>query len=1282
MIITNRFAVSFLLWLENDLFLTVHVSTASGTPDSVYHLITRKGQDLACQKLTDPVDPFGSEKVPHHTATRLKDFPPNLQDLLIFSSTATPDIGLVSRSKEPLSDDGVANVFTTTELLDDSKRATLPMGTGENMMESPSPVGTALDLSAKEPVYKPIPSDEMEKSPGPIPGYWVLNDEGVLSAWWIIYTESIRGGTTYPGMAALESNAVPSAPAPAPAAQPAQATQPSPFGAPSGPSFGTPSALGGPSAFGSASALGAKSSPWGSQATGGAAFGSSSFGSGPASTTPKFGEPSAFGGPSSFGQSSTLGQKGSPWGSGATGAAASKPAFGQSGFAAAATGSSGAFGSTSSGTNPSGGFASFANKGGFASLGSENNTSNSIFASKPSVDESMETEASTSFPAPTSKPATAANPFASTTPFKLTSSFQPDPNAKDSNVSPVDSKDSHSLFGSGFASALGGGTGSTKTTGFGSFGTQSTTPTTTPAPSRFLSQAPTTTQPGGIFGLPAKSSGDLFKKSPFGSTEVKTEAETPKPFKDSPNVPLPPESTSKASYPIGESSSSSAYSAADSPDTRKTPSDAPLPSDENLPPPPESPVDDAPLPPDPTTNKKVYDVKFPALPGADKPKPTPVDDAPLPPDPTTNKAIYATKFPPLPGADKPAEKSSSLFGGPKSSTYGSIFGGQNPEQKSASLFGAQKPEQRSTSLFSSQAAPTRGSIFDVGQKDIPKPVTGFKFPTDLPSVTDSDDEEEDGEEVDDEDEDDEGSDGAEDESEGSGVDVAKDLSPPSAAKDKTTPSITPGSSFGLGGSFSTISKPEPERRSLFGELGRSVPAFPQPNPLSPRSPSPVRNPMPSRVAGDHSRSFTAPGMASQILGATRRPQSRGGPITGKEAHVEDPRIEQQRRARAKKEAEETQLLVDEEDEIRQKLLNAPVEPTLQLDEFIAHAGPLPLADDNIPAQVEAVYRDINSMIDTLGLNARALTNFIHGHAVAFRHEHRDQDDLSNPDDWTIGELEDLRFIISEDLANELAHARVVDVEAKIAECQELLRELTRDRNKRNDLQKIVDARLDPDQALANRSLPLSAEQAARQNDLRRDFARFTKLLTEAEESLTMLRAKIASASAASGKPGSAPTIEAVMRTITKMTSMVEKRSGDIDVLENQMRRLRFSSPALDASTRSREGTPTPKKLGSSMVFSPERSLRESSFGLGSTTPQRSSIMVRGGHGKSTSFGSSSIGNGMFAVPSPLRRKMTGFVEEEKREIKERRDRRKLILGKLRNSVEKKGPSVWAMDSVE
>ena len=38
----------------------------------------------------------------------------------------------------------------------------------------------------------------------------------------------------------------------------------------------------------------------------------------------------------------------------------------------------------------------------------------------------------------------------------------------------------------------------------------------------------------------------------------------------------------------------------------------------------------------------------------------------------------------------------------------------------------------------------------------------------------------------------------------------------------------------------------------------------------------------------------------------------------------------------------------------------------------------------LPGQIERVYRDINSMIDTLGLNGRSLKAFIKGHKLLYR----------------------------------------------------------------------------------------------------------------------------------------------------------------------------------------------------------------------------------------------------------------------------------------------------------
>ncbi|KAI1107728.1 hypothetical protein F4804DRAFT_108838 [Jackrogersella minutella] len=1226
--------VSSLLWLENNVFLVYHISASEQPLQATCHLVTRQGQgqniQFQFQKFIDPVDGFGNDNTPHHTITRLKDFPPNIQDLLIFSSTASPDIGFLTRSKAPLGPNGPSNVFTNIELADDSRRATLPMDDAQS--QTPAVIGTALDLSSRENVYKPIPTDEMDQSPGPLPGYWVLNAEGVLSVWWVVYSESIRGGTTYPGIAAVEGNVGSSMKITTP-----KATQPTPFAASAPSPFGAPPAAT-RAAFGSPAVLGSTSSPWGAQSSapsgaGGSApaFGSSSFGMGTASSAPKFGQP-AFGAPSglgttgvsAFGKPSGPGAKPSPWASGSTSSAAS--AFGQSAFGSNnnTAGIGGTFGAALSSANTSSGFANFAGKGGFASLGSNNSTGgSSIFASTKSEapEVSMDTDSTSMFRAPSTKPTTSTgNPFGSQ-PFKLTSSFQPDPNAKDDDTDTKVPTTEKSMFGTNFTATIDEparpaasnpfAAGTQTQSPFGQLAApstkvESTTPTSTPAPSKFLPSTLSAPQGKELFDLHPKTPSGL--SSNFGSSasqtptaetpRVKEEAETPRPLRD---VPLPPESTSRAPYPLGDSSCSSAATYnSDIKGTSPRAEDAPLPPDfddspskeEQEIPREESPVveDDVPLPPDPVTNKKAYNAPLPPLPGV-VPKPKAADDSPLPPDLIKQPKAYQTKLPALPIA-KPASE---------------VIG------------------------------------------------PGFKFPTDLPPApSDSDD--------DDLSEEEEGTEAI---SEGSGVDVAKDLSPSSNGVSKT-PGFTPQSSFdGLAGSYSTISRPDPDRRSFFGDLGRNAPVFPQPNLISPRSPSPVRGTVPTRMLSkEQSRSFSAPGMASQLLSAPRQQQSRlGSSIISREAYIEDTIIEQQRKAKAKKEAEENQLLIDEEDDTLQSMLRAEVEPTLELDEFIAHSGVAPPAGESVPAQVEAVYRDINSMIDTLGLNARALAGFIKGHKE-LRTEEYTRQDLSTPENWTLIGLESLARIIDQDLTRALNEARVTNLTGKIAECEDIQREMVRDRNKQTDLKKIISARLDPEQTVANRTLPLSAEQAAQQNDLRREYAKFTKLLAETEENLTLLKTKVVTANSANGKGGPTPTIEAVVRTITKLTSMIEKRSGDIDVLENQMRKLRLGS---HGPAGSREGspftTPNAKRLSAS-VFSPERFMRES-------TPQRGILR----HSVTGSIG----GGAMFQTPP--RKKLSGFGDAEKKAVKEKRERRTVVLGKLRSSLQKKSVGVWAVDDL-
>ncbi|KKY38407.1 putative nuclear pore complex protein [Diaporthe ampelina] len=201
--------VSSISWLENHVFLVIYTENSGESPASEYCIITRRappGQSpsFESRKLVDPVLPFGNEKAAHHTVLRLRDYPPNIQDMLIVASTAHDGLGLLTRSKAPLASDvpaeDITNVFTTTEFTDDSRRAEVP---SDPIDYSPTyPIGVSLDLSSKESVYRPIPQDEeYEQSPGPLPALWALNYGGVLSAWWVVYNDAIREGKTYPGMA-------------------------------------------------------------------------------------------------------------------------------------------------------------------------------------------------------------------------------------------------------------------------------------------------------------------------------------------------------------------------------------------------------------------------------------------------------------------------------------------------------------------------------------------------------------------------------------------------------------------------------------------------------------------------------------------------------------------------------------------------------------------------------------------------------------------------------------------------------------------------------------------------------------------------------------------------------------------------------------------------------------------------------------------------------------------------------------------------------------------------
>ncbi|KAI4132489.1 MAG: hypothetical protein LQ347_002570 [Umbilicaria vellea] len=1224
--------VSSISWLENNVFLMVHTSSsfdAGSVPPSTFNLVTRQPPAaFSFQKLPEPCSPFGlNRSPPYHFIQRLKDFPPNIQDILVVASTGSTDVGLFTRSKAPLTSglpvEKVTNVFTTTGMANDSRRAQLSMT--EDGSDT-SPIGVAIDLSSKDKVKRPLPGEEMDESPSPLPAVMILNNEGILASWWLVYADSIRQGTAYPGLVAVASSQ------PQPQPQQSAARQESPFASasvgqqpkpafgqsafgaptnsvgafgggfskPAASAFGSTSTLGAPTsgAFGAPSGLGSQQSPWGSTNTGphagGAAFGKPAFGS----STP-------FGGSSqapAFGASGGIGNRPSPWSAAASGSpAAPGSVFGQSGGLGAGSGpvfgsgtSGAAFGPSPSSTAPAAvsgsGFASFANAGGFAAAAAKSSGPSPFGGATPSASFGSVMDTDTSFGGtPKKAEQTTGGIFGAGSGFTLGSTFKGDGSAKDDAPKPSNNADS-SLFGTNFGNVLGetrkdAGSPQVKEADMtedsdsekvpssraSAVEPDSTTPVTPPAPSKFSfpSTAPPTAS--GVFGTQAQN-----KETPAAvgsSTPAVWSFANPTPSTTTPQeTPKKPEDIIQPSVETPSS-----------PVVKPEPEDDEDAESRGV----DNNVTEAPLPPNVTSKVSYSPGDSSDSSATASSRKHPVDDAPLPPDFLAPKFKHVEELHP----DFPAGGDDSLEEG--------------------------------------------GSSYLEGE--------------------------------------DEGLDG-----EGSGVDVAQEISP--TTDPNQTPKVSPESSFGAGASFDRSpigglfnKVTQPSSKHLFGEIGKtSAPVFPPPSKMqeSPRSPSPIRSFVPGDVSRpDNARSFSAPGLKTKAL--VNRTSNLSKPLQNSVLAKSQFSVEKQRSSerqrliaqQAKKQADENQDLSDGEDEKIRELLSTEVEATLRLDTFLAHTDYIGnINKPGVPGQIEKLYRDINSMIDTLGLNARSLKAFLKGHSEPFEDGDRSREDLEEEAHWTLVEISDLGTLVSEKLSHQLEQARVKSVQEKLNTCQELLKVLAKVRSKHNEIKKLVHARSDPDQIGATRSAPLSAEQAAIQHDLRKEFMRFQKLLAETEEGITVLKAKLASHDSSSGAH-KIPTVEAVTNTIMKMTSMVEKKSGDIDILENQMRKLRFSSANDSAANSSREASP---------FVTPAKSSRQSQRGTpGSAstyapfyTPESTRSKLR------SSMGSSSNGG--------RRGKAVGVTPEDVERFKARVQRRKEVKEKLEEVLAKAAPGNGAV----
>ena len=1132
-------------WLENDIILIVYTSNSAednrgSTPSSSYYIVTRRKQaPFMFQKLPELCLPFGMKRSPaYQFIARLRDFKPHLTDLLVVSSTASTDIGLITRADQALSDDDSAKqttgLYTTTEINDDTKRAEIPL---TESADETSVIGLGMDLSCTENVASPIPGEEIAESATPLPNFLLLNNNGIVSSWWFVYSESVRQKVAYPGLSAVKSGAQqqqqptlqrplqqqsPSFGTSSPLAPPTGLGRPS--ATPATPAFGTPSALGSgrPSTFGTPSALGS-----------GFSLGSSS------ASKPSFGTPSALSrGTPQFGQSGF-------------GRMNQTPIFGQP-----------SFGQSSPAPNPSGfsisggGFGSFANSGGFAGLASSKPAESAF--SKPATASSPSpfgfgTNTNTAFTSQNSTESGGLNK--PSTGFVLGSTFKGDGSATNDGPLPENPSGPFSL-GADVDEMISTPTKASPPVEAMDDMDEDTTETqkVQPAPQQPLplpnEQMPTSSISGPSRPLaPATVSFGNNVKTEQSSAMEETSTEkdedeilTPKQDKHDVLVedqPLPPDSTSKAVFGPGDTSASSNVS-------KSSFDDVSFPSDlGQKPEPAANPTTEPPLPPDFTAaTKKVEETRSAVA-----------EETPLPRDP--------------------------------SAAYKHPTGERVPEKK--------VEETKPVIVEEAPLPPDPGAAYKrptgdpVPEKKEPESVDNTTAEKPIPAEPQEDEEAETKTEaaVGDEKEETEAEGGESEGEEAGESDFAEESGDEAEEGELNVQSLktSPESSYRgpLGKSPADWFKSEETPRS-FDE--------------APRSPSPVktggklRRPekkVPKKKVPVE-RGATLAARRAALSDSAQEPFHQEPSASDIDKEEENLYIDVLRRQAA----EETQLLSDDdEDERLHADLARPVEPVPTLDPFLPHQDYMgSTSKPGVPGQIEKLYRDINSMVDTLGINSRSLLSY-----TLYQESSNDSDygkwtNILHGDEPTM--IADEKFYLTDiekldDFADDLTHSldqrRVHNAEEKLSQCRDILsNDILILRGQCAGIRKTLDAHTNTASSL---SASLSAEQVNMQQDIRAASTATQARLAELEQDVSLLRAKIADASCQGGAASSGmtrpsskrPTVEAVTSTIGTMMNMAETRSSDIDVLESQMKRL-----GLDIST------PVASREGSSPLMTPKKAM--------------------------------------------------------------------------------------------
>lgn len=1297
-------------WITNDEFLTIHDPPPDGDAGSIYHIISRQSQsgsftsrNFADSSYTCPA--FGPRIPAHHYISRLRQFPPNLDEILILSSSASEEISLITRASVSLagasqSGDGnpeanTVNTFTATNMAEDTDRAQLPYSNTRGA--DTSPIGMAMDLSCQDTVIKPIRGDELDESATPLPALMVLNEEGILSTWWIIYIDSIRQKLAYPGLVAAKpaSSAQPTLAAPSNTTSafgtsaPSQPTQPAlaatgmgqssqPAFSTAGsskptPSFGSPST---PGTFGGASALGSKPSPW-------AATKSSGVGAPQASGQPTFGSSTPIGGASgTFGAANPLGNKSSLWGVPAGGQTPSatfgKPstAFGgssatsgASGFAALAANSPDkpafASGSNQPGLGspfPSFGNTSQASASPFANFAANNDKKTSGLAAFGQNSDKPNSTPQQSFGSTVTLPSTTGGSFGAASTIGAKPSLWGSPAPTQSSPAPASKDEAMSDDDDDDVGKSSQETAKPQDSNSASLSDQPSKAAPVSPFAQFGQSSKTAVSPFAHVGQTSKSAESPFAK--FGQTSKSTESpespfsklgaqtSTPSPFLQSSDK----SKTSIFSMNSGKSAPSVFGKPSEKPSGLGSFSGFQLGSTFQR---DDSAKDD--LPPSKDAGKQMFGAGFGNMLGEA------AKDAPKEPETPVKKE---------PGTDEPKLHDIS--------TTPAAAAEQSEAEDAVEAEDAPLPPDFTTFT----AKPVEDDLPPIAGS----PPVDLGDTSQLSSNVSEEDEEEDGEQDDEEgesedidrssrDEDDEswvdeGGDDRTDDDEEEGPDQDDTVSRP--------PMTSAANSFGSRLKF----PPKPIERKEQVTIPSTTPAgfpkaphFPAPNKqTSPRSPSPVR-PLDRSVGAPPSRSTSRQSTSKQPLTvpplpawANSRPSS-SAPKPPPQA--------------TEPEAGE---LSDDEDARIQEILREPVGPSKTLEPFVAHQDYLgQTTKPGIGGQIEKVYRDINSMIDTLGLNVRSLQSFVKGHEELCKSE-RERSDLEDPEDWCLVETDSLG-VVEKNLGDDLNSGKVEDVKSKLDELTELYKKSANLRTRTADMRKQIATREDPQQRAVHRAAALSTEVQMQQTEIRQGVSKVQKLLQEAEEALSVLRADLASVPSTNQNTQRVPTVEAVTNTIMKMTAMIEQKSGDVDVLEAQIKRLPQGLAGLSLEDES------PNFMRSSV-----RSLNGHGANPFLATPPRSRALPRSTTqpqlGMSGMFGSSRFQTPQMARKSQstygfgytpdesvdlrssvrslngsTRKKMSDVSSEEVKRYLAKQDQRRKVVAALKETVEKRGTRV-------